>query len=121
VSAGPVRPRHRDEEVRQRIPADYAGVMITDRAAGHDAAQLSGVKRQKCLCHVPQSLSGAFEGKRGKARWFASKLEGLLKRALALRHERRGGATMRDRCSGFWTIPRSSRQTTGPSGRCVRR
>lgn len=26
-----IRPRHRNEEVRERIPADYKGVMITDR------------------------------------------------------------------------------------------
>jgi len=26
-----VRPRHRNEEVRERVPADYLGVMITDR------------------------------------------------------------------------------------------
>jgi len=27
-----IRPQHRNEEVREVIPADYGGVMVTDRA-----------------------------------------------------------------------------------------
>jgi len=75
-----VRPRHRNEEVRQRIPADYAGVMITDRAKVYDAAELAEVKQQKCLSHIPRSLSEVLKGKVKAARRFASTLQGLLKR-----------------------------------------
>ena len=38
-----IRPRHRNEEVRERIPADYKGVMITDRGTTYDAAELSAI------------------------------------------------------------------------------
>ena len=58
-----VRPRHRNEEVRERVPADYAGVMITDRGTSYDAVELAGVKKQKCLAHVLRSLSEVLETK----------------------------------------------------------
>ena len=38
-----VRGRHRNEEVREVVPGDYAGVMVTDRARSYDARALSGV------------------------------------------------------------------------------
>ena len=37
-----VRARHRNEEVREVVPSDYAGVMVTDRARSYDARALSG-------------------------------------------------------------------------------
>ena len=36
-----VRSRHRNEEVREVVPADYAGVMVTDRARSYDSTSLS--------------------------------------------------------------------------------
>ncbi len=33
-----VRPRHRNEEVREVIPSDYPGVMVTDRGRSYDAS-----------------------------------------------------------------------------------
>jgi transposase len=86
-----IRPRHRNEEVRERIPADYAGVMITDRGTSYDAAELAGVKQQKCLAHVQRSLSEVLERKARGARRFAKRLKGLLQEALAMWHERRAG------------------------------
>jgi transposase len=86
-----VRERHRNEEVRERIPSDYAGVMITDRGKSYDAGELAGVRRQVCLAHVQRSITEVEEAKTGKARWFGSRLKALLKRALALHHERRAG------------------------------
>jgi hypothetical protein len=86
-----VRDRHRNEEVRERIPGDYAGVMITDRGKSYDAIELAGVRQQKCLAHIQRSLSEVLETKSGKARWFAGRLKDLLRRALALWHERRAG------------------------------
>jgi transposase len=87
-----VRPRHRNEEVRERVPAHYRGVMITDRGTSYDAAELAGVRKQKCLAHVLRSLSGVLETKARGARRFAKRLRDLLKQALAMWHERRGRA-----------------------------
>jgi transposase len=86
-----IRRRHRNEEVRERIPADYAGTMITDRGTSYDAAELSAIKRQVCLAHVPRSISEVTEAKAGRAKWFGSELKALLRRALGLWHERRAG------------------------------
>jgi hypothetical protein len=91
-----VRPRHRNEEVRERVPADYQGVMITDRGTSYDAVELAAVKKQKCLAHVLRSLSEVLEGKARGARRFAKRLKGLLQQALALWHERRAGPPAAD-------------------------
>ena len=40
-----IRRRHRNEEVRELMPADYAGVMVTDRGKSYDAEELLGVKQ----------------------------------------------------------------------------
>ncbi|AMV40944.1 IS66 family transposase [Planctomyces sp. SH-PL62] len=86
-----VRPRHRNEEVRERIPADYRGVMITDRAGVYDAEAFAGVEKQKCLAHALRSISEVLESKTRGARRFAKRLKDLLKRALELGRERRAG------------------------------
>lgn len=86
-----VRPRHRTEEVRERIPADFRGVMITDRAGVYDAEAFAGVAKQKCLAHAMRSISEVLESKVRGARRFGKRLKGLLKRALDLGRERRAG------------------------------
>jgi hypothetical protein len=86
-----VRSRHRNEEVRERIPADYAGVMIVDRGRCDDAAELAGVRPQKCLAHVLRSLSEVLATKSRGAVRFARRLRGLLREALGLWHEGRAG------------------------------
>jgi transposase len=86
-----VRERHRNEEVRERIPSDYAGVLITDRGKSYDAHELAAVKRQICLAHALRSIAEVVDAKRGQSRWFGSHLKALLKRALALHHERAAG------------------------------
>jgi transposase len=91
-----IRQRHRNEEVRERIPADYAGTMITDRAPVYDAAELSAIKRQVCLYHVLRSIAAVTEVKSGPARRFGMELKGHLRRALALWHERRAGPPVED-------------------------
>ena len=91
-----VRPRHRNEEVRERIPGDYPGVMITDRGTSYDAVELAAVRKQKCLSHVLRSLSEVLETKARGARRFAKRLKDLLKQALALWHERRAGPVVAD-------------------------
>ena len=61
-----VRARHRNEEVREVVPSDYGGVMVTDRGRSYDAQALSGVKQQKCLAHVLRSISEVVETKVGR-------------------------------------------------------
>lgn len=98
-----IRERHRNQEVRERIPADYAGVMITDRAGVYDAEAFAKVKKQKCLAHVQRSIAEVLETKTRGARRFAKRLKDLLKQALAMNRERRTGRsrpTSRIDCDG---------------------
>ena len=63
-----VRARHRNEEVREVVPSEYGGVMVTDRGRSYDAQALSGVRQQKCLAHVLRSISEVVQIKRGRGR-----------------------------------------------------
>ena len=82
-----VRARHRNEEVREVVPSEYGGVMVTDRGRSYDAQALSGVRQQKCLAHVLRSISEVVETKRGRGRTpdrsrghgFGKRLSGLLR------------------------------------------
>ena len=85
VTVYQVRSRHRNEEVREVVPSDYAGVMVTDRARSYDAQALSGVRQQKCLAHVLRSISEVVETKVGRGRSFGKRLSGLLREAMELR------------------------------------
>jgi transposase len=80
-----VRARHRNEEVREVVPADYAGVMVTDRGRSYDAQALSEVRQQKCLAHVLRSISEVVKTKTGRGRSFGKRLSGLLREAMELR------------------------------------
>jgi transposase len=82
-----VRPRHRNEEVREVIGESYPGVMVTDRGKSYDAKELEPVKQQKCLFHALRSINEVLETKRGRARHFGSRLKALLKEALQLWHD----------------------------------
>ena len=86
-----IRPRHRHEEVQEVIPADYAGVMVTDRGRSYDAQAFDGVDQQKCLAHILRSISDVLETKTGRARDFGEQLKALLQEALALWHAYRDG------------------------------
>ncbi len=86
-----IRGRHRNEEVREVLPGDYAGVMVCDRAKSYDAAALSGVKQQKCLAHVQRSLSLALEEQWGRARCFPLHLRALLSEAMTLHRQYQAG------------------------------
>ncbi len=91
-----IRSRHRNEEVRERIPGDYAGVMISDRGKSYEASELAGIKQQKCLSHVLRSIAEVLEKKVGPARGFGLRLKALLQGSLALWHERRAGPVVAD-------------------------
>lgn len=83
-----IREQHRNEEVREIIPGDYAGVMVSDRGKSYDAKELAGVAQQKCLGHLLRNVSEVVESKQGRARQFGEKLKGLLREGLALWHAR---------------------------------
>jgi transposase len=79
-----VRPRHRNEEVRELIPADFAGVMVCDRGKSYDAEELEDVAQQKCLAHLIRNAAAVAEKKTGRARQFGQRLKELLKQAIGL-------------------------------------
>jgi transposase len=86
-----IRRRHRNEEVRELIPADYAGVMVTDRGKSYDAEELLGVKQQKCLDHLKENLHEVLEDKAGGACGFGLKLKSILREARQLWRDQRAG------------------------------
>jgi transposase len=84
LSVYQVRPQHRNEEVRELLPADFAGVMACDRGRSYDAAELAEVRQQKCLSHLIRN-AGAVEGKKtGPAKRFSLTLKDILRRAIPL-------------------------------------
>lgn len=86
-----IRSRHRNEEVRELIPADYAGVMVTDRGKSYDAEELLGVQQQKCLDHLKENIHEVLEHKVGRARSFGLKLKSILREARQLWRDQRAG------------------------------
>ena len=86
-----IRPRHRNQEVRELVPADYAGVMVTDRGKSYDAEELLGVQQQKCLDHLKENINEVLERKAGRARSFGLKLKGILQQARQLWRDQRVG------------------------------
>jgi ribosomal protein S15P/S13E len=84
LSVYQVRPRHRNEEVRELIPADFAGVMVCDRGRSYDAGELESVTQQKCLAHLIRNAAKVAAEKTGRARHFPRQLTDLLRRALLL-------------------------------------
>ena len=70
-----VRPRHRNEEVREVIGDAYAGVLVTDRGKSYDAKELEEVKQQKCIPHALRSINEVLETKTGRARHFGARLQ----------------------------------------------
>jgi transposase len=84
LSVYQVRPRHRNEEVRELIPADFGGVLVCDRGRSYDAMELEGVAQQKCLAHLIRNAAATADGKTGRARHFGTQLADTLRRALSL-------------------------------------
>jgi hypothetical protein len=86
-----IRPRHRNEEVRELLSADYAGVMVTDRGKSYDAEELLDVQQQKCLDHLKENINEVLEHKAGRARSFGLKLKSILREARQLWRDQRAG------------------------------
>lgn len=83
-----IRPQHRNEEVRELIPADYPGVMGTDRGKSYDAQEFDAVDQQKCLNHIRRNITEVVETKQGRARDFGLTLKGLLQQSTELHKNR---------------------------------
>lgn len=119
-----IRERHRNDEVREVIPGDYAGVMVCDRARSYDARPLQGVRQQKCLAHVQRSLSEALADQWGRARSFPLRLRGLLAAAMTLWRQHQAGeltaeqfAAQRQRLQAAVTFHLRPRRLTNPTNR----
>jgi transposase len=82
-----VRPRYRHQEVQEVVPANYRGVMVTDRGRSYEAHSFKGIKQQKCLAHLQKALSTLLEQKRGWAREFGENLKMLFGMAMNLWEE----------------------------------
>jgi hypothetical protein len=61
-----IRQRHRNEEVRELVPADFAGILVCDRGRSYDSEELAEVKQQKCLSHL---LRNARKSRKRKQGW----------------------------------------------------
>jgi hypothetical protein len=83
-----IRGRHRNEEVREVIPGDYAGVMGTDRGKSYDAGEFDAVAQQKCLAHLQRNIAEVLETKKGRAREFGQGLKDMLRQSMELHHRR---------------------------------
>ena len=83
-----IRFQHRNEEVREMIPGNYVGVMVTDRGKSYDAKELNDVEQQKCLAHLLRNVTEVVNAKQGPAKWFGATLKSLLQDGLALWHTR---------------------------------
>src|SRR5216683_168748 len=86
-----IRNQHRNEEVRELIPSNYAGVMVTDRGKSYEADELSDVDQQKCLDHLKRNIDEVLETKKGPARRFGLKLKKILKDSRQLWRDQRAG------------------------------
>ena len=79
-----IRDQHRSEEVLEIIPADFAGVLVTDRGKSYDAKAFENVTQQKCVGHILRNISETLESKTGPARSFGVRLQGLLRGGIGL-------------------------------------
>ena len=89
ISVFQIRRQHRNEEVRELIPANFAGVLVCDRGKSYDARELEAVAQQKCLSHLIRNASETAKEKTGRARQFGQQLKNILQRALSLRADRK--------------------------------
>jgi hypothetical protein len=84
-----IRSQHRNEEVREVIPSNYGGVLVSDRGKSYDAEELDQVLQQKCLAHLIRNVTDVVQSKQGRARQFGMGINVLLREGLALWHARR--------------------------------
>ena len=86
-----IRPQHRNQEVRELVPSDYPGTLVTDRGPSYEADELAGVDQQKCLSHLMRNVKEVVETKSGRAREFGEGVVNTLKQANQLWRNHRAG------------------------------
>jgi hypothetical protein len=86
-----VRSQHGNEQVREVVPGDYGGTLVTHRGSSYKAAELSRVKQHKCLAHLIRNVTEVVESKTGKAKVFGARLKSLLQQANQLWRDQRAG------------------------------
>jgi hypothetical protein len=84
-----IRSRHRHAAVQEVIPADSAGVMVTDRGRSDDAQSCARVEPHTCLAHLVRSISDVVERKTGRARDVGAQRKTLRQDAPAPWHSHR--------------------------------
>jgi hypothetical protein len=119
VSVYQTRPQHRNEEVREVIPGDYTGTMVTDRGRSYDAKEFDSVNQQKCITHALRSLKEVLEIKVGAARNLGERLTKHLKKGLRLWHSyhegrRRGFEKRAAKIDAAVTVELRERELTDP-------
>jgi len=86
-----IRAQHRNQEVRELVPGDYRGTLVTDRGPSYEAEALAGVDQQKCLSHLMRNVKEVVESKTGRAREFGEGVRTSLKQANQLWRDHRAG------------------------------
>ena len=46
-------------ELREVVPGDYTGTLVTDRFSSYEAEELAGVEPHKCLSHLIRNVGGS--------------------------------------------------------------
>ena len=85
-----IRRQHGNEQVREVIPSDYRGTLVTDRFTSYEAEELTGVEQHKCLSHLIRNVVEVVESKTGRAKAFGLQLKTLLQSANDLWQQRVG-------------------------------
>ena len=86
-----IRSRHGNEQVREVVPGNYAGVLVTDRFSSYEAEELRAVEQHKCLSHLLRNISEVVASKTGRAKTFGSQVKRLLQQANQLWRDQRAG------------------------------
>jgi hypothetical protein len=86
-----IRSQHGNEQVRELIPSDYRGTLVTDRFSSYEAEELAGVAQHKCLSHLIRNVAEVVNSKTGRAKTFGSELKALLQQANELWRQQRAG------------------------------
>ena len=86
-----IRNQHGHQQVMEIIPADYRGVLVTDRGKSYDAGALRDVSQSKCVAHLQRNIAEVMETKQGAAKGFGNKLKDILKRGTQLWWDYRAG------------------------------
>ena len=88
-----IRAQHRSVEVLEVIPANFAGVLVSDRFVSYDAKIFSNLEQQKCVAHILKRPcpTGAFCGQ--------EELKGLTRETQT---RSAAQARQRSRPSGAW-------------------